>query len=85
MHCAFPDTRKERGMVAMETFTVEREGLTVNEFCHALGIGRTTAYAMIGRGEIRTRTFGARRIVPRSEVARLLHGDDGPADDNRAA
>lgn len=63
-------------MVAAQDAVVEREGLSVDQFCRAIGIGRTTVYAMIGRGEVRTRTFGARRIVPRSEIDRLLHGDE---------
>ncbi len=63
-------------MVVMSQDTVVREALSVDEFAHALGLGRTSVYAMIARGEVRTRTFGARRVIPRSEVSRLLHGSD---------
>ncbi len=68
-------------MVVISQDTVVREALTVDEFAYALGLGRTSIYAMIARGEVRTRTFGARRVIPRSEVARLLHGDENTPDE----
>lgn len=71
-------------MVVISQDTVVREGLSVNEFAHALGLGRTSIYAMIARGEIHTRTFGSRRVIPRSEITRLLHGDQPQSNDDAA-
>lgn len=44
----------------------------VNEFCQAIGIGRSTFYKMVARGEIETVIFGGRRLVPEPVASRLL-------------
>ncbi|SCL15176.1 helix-turn-helix domain-containing protein [Micromonospora inyonensis] len=38
--------------------------LTIEEAAHRLGIGRTTMYALIKNGDIRTVTIGRLRRVP---------------------
>ncbi|GAB3073955.1 helix-turn-helix domain-containing protein [Micromonospora schwarzwaldensis] len=38
--------------------------LTIEEAAHRLGIGRTTMYALIKNGEIRTVTIGRLRRIP---------------------
>jgi len=48
--------------------------LSVNQFCAAFGICRTSAYKLFNRGDIRTAKAGKRRLVPISEVNRLLAG-----------
>lgn len=45
---------------------------TVSEFCKAMGISRSFAYRLAGRGELRFVKLGARTLVPLSERARLL-------------
>jgi excisionase family DNA binding protein len=46
--------------------------LTVEETAEALGIGRTSAYEAIRRGEIPSLRFGRRVVVPRAALLRLL-------------
>lgn len=42
----------------------------VNDFCKAHGIGRTTFYAAVKRGEIKVIKYGTRTLVP-DEQAKL--------------
>ena len=52
--------------------TTRRATYTVAEAAAILGISRTTAYECIQRGEIPSRRFGRRLVVPRHELERLL-------------
>lgn len=54
------------------TPAIERQGLRIEEAAHALGCGRTTVFKLIRTGRLRVVKLGARTIVPRNEVARLL-------------
>ncbi len=51
---------------------MQKEGLRVEEAAFVLGCGRTTVFQLIREGRLRVIKLGARTIVPRSEVARLL-------------
>ena len=44
---------------------------TVDVACYRLGICRATLYKAIKAGKIKTVKFGARRIVPESELQRV--------------
>jgi hypothetical protein len=44
----------------------------VNDFCQAIGVGRTSFYRMVKDGQIRTVLVAGRRVVPASEAKRLL-------------
>ena len=44
----------------------------VNPFCRAVGISRTSFYELVKSGQIRTVVIAGRRLVPDSEVRRLL-------------
>ncbi len=61
--------------------TVERQGYNVSESARIVGVGRTTMHKMIREGRIRPIKIGARTIVPRSEIDRILRGGG----DERAA
>ncbi len=61
--------------------TVERQGYNVSESARIVGVGRTTMHKMIREGRIRPVKIGARTVIPRSEIDRLLSGTD----DTRAA
>ena len=52
----------------------------VTTFCQRIGIGRSTFYKLIQNGKLRTVTVGGRRLVPASEVDRLLGNKEGNAD-----
>jgi excisionase family DNA binding protein len=45
---------------------------TINAATQRLGIGRTTMYELIGRGEIKTILIGSRRLVPECELQRIV-------------
>jgi excisionase family DNA binding protein len=46
---------------------VERTAYTVNEFCSAAAIGRTTFYSEVAAGRIRILKCGRRTLVPATE------------------
>jgi len=56
--------------------TVERQGYNVRESARIVGVGRTTMHKMIREGRIRPVKIGARTIIPKSEIDRLLNGTD---------
>ena len=49
---------------------------SVTQFCRALGISRTTFYKLVKERVIRTLSIGKRRLVPSSELTRLLENTD---------
>ena len=53
-----------------------RLALTIEQTCEALTISRPTFYELVAAGRLRTIKVGRRRIVPITEVERLL-ADDG--------
>jgi excisionase family DNA binding protein len=46
--------------------------LGVPAACAFLSIGRSLAYAMMERGELRYVKLGKRRVIPRNELRRIL-------------
>lgn len=48
----------------------------VDDFCRAIGICRSNFYSQMKDGSIRTVVIGGRRLVPASEVERLLSSQD---------
>ena len=52
---------------------IERQGLTVDEAAHMLGIGRVTLYALHKQGKIRFVKLNNRTIVPRAEIHAHLY------------
>lgn len=50
----------------------ERRTMSVEEAAVALGIGRTTAYQAVRRGELPALRIGRRVVVPREALERLL-------------
>lgn len=60
---------------------VERQGFNVSEAARIIGVGRTSLHKMINQGRVRVVKFGARTVVPKREIDRLLNGTD----DNDAA
>jgi excisionase family DNA binding protein len=43
--------------------------------CAFTGLGRTSLYGLMDRGELRFVKIGKRRLVPRAELVRLLAGN----------
>ena len=42
--------------------------LSINSACHILGLSRTTSYALMASGQIRSVTVGRRRFVTRDAI-----------------
>lgn len=49
-----------------------RLALRINEAASALGIGRSTLYALIAKGEVKSAVVAGCRLIPVSELRRLL-------------
>jgi excisionase family DNA binding protein len=45
----------------------------IDDFCRAIGLGRTKVYALIADGTLRTVVVGGRRLVPRDAAEALLN------------
>lgn len=58
----------------MENTIKDPRGYRVEEAAEQLGIGRSLMFDLVRRGEVRTVTFGRRRVVPSDEITRLLAG-----------
>jgi excisionase family DNA binding protein len=56
--------------------TAPKLALTIEEACQALTISRPTLYELIANGRIRTVMAGRRRLVPITELERLLADND---------
>lgn len=59
----------------MNTETTRPEPLaySINDACRVSGLGRTTLYELIGRGEIKVRKVGARTLVPADSLRAFLN------------
>jgi len=51
---------------------MERQTMTVEEAAQVLGIGRSSAYEAVRRGELPVIRIGRRYVVPRAALERLL-------------
>lgn len=61
---------------------LERQGYSPAETAIILGCGRTSIYEMLKRGRLRHVKVGARTVIPKVEIEKLLSGGN---DDGRAA
>ena len=49
---------------------------TIAEACHAVGLGRSKIYELIGQGRLESRKIGSRTIIPAESLRKLAaHGD----------
>lgn len=44
----------------------------INEFCAAYGLSRTTTYALIGAGKLRSVVVGGRRLIHKDDAEALF-------------
>jgi excisionase family DNA binding protein len=50
----------------------ERLAYTINDFGRMIGLGRSTIYAMIAKGEIQVSQVGCRKLISHSDAVALL-------------
>lgn len=58
---------------------LELAAYSVDQTCIALGVSKPTVYKLIEQGRLRTVSVGRRRLIPATELARLLEGDSDDA------
>ena len=71
-------------VMAQTNSTSEKFTYTVSDACAALGIGRTSLYALAKSGELNLVKIAGRTLVPRSELERLTRIDSAPNKPKRA-
>lgn len=62
-------------MSALETTTRERLAYSIADACAALSLGKTTVYALIGEGKLRTRKVGGRTLIPAASLHAFIDGE----------
>lgn len=66
-----------RSQQHMQKYEAPKLAFTIAEACHAVGIGRTKLYELIGQGRIITRKIGSRTIIPAESLKALVSDGDG--------
>jgi excisionase family DNA binding protein len=56
----------------MQTNETPKLAFTIAEACHAIGIGRSKLYELIGEGRVETRKIGSRTIIPADSLRGLI-------------
>lgn len=52
--------------------TIEKVGYSIEEAAQSLGVGRTTVYELMNRGDLESVKVGRRRIIPADAVGAFL-------------
>ena len=60
------------GMSKLEHKQIQKRAISINEFCKAYSIGRTSAYDEIKVGRLRVVKFGRRTLVPIDNAEKWL-------------
>lgn len=69
-----PLERGEAGSVrAYEDAYELRLAVRINDACRALGLSRSSIYELIADGKLKSALIAGRRVIPVSELARLLN------------
>lgn len=61
----------------MQKHEAPKLAFTIAEACHAIGIGRSKLYELIGQGRLQTRKIGARTVIPAESLRMLISEGDG--------
>lgn len=59
----------------MQNHQAPKLAFTIAEACHAVGIGRSKLYELIGQGRLETRKIGSRTLIPAESLRSLVAGD----------
>jgi len=61
----------------MQMHETPKLAFTIAEACHAVGIGRSKLYELIGQGRLETRKIGSRTLIPTESLRALISCGDG--------
>lgn len=61
----------------MQKHEAPKLAFTIAEACHAVGIGRSKLYELIGQGRVETRKIGSRTLIPAESLHALISCKDG--------
>ena len=79
----YSNVRKRKPLLLERViYMMERELLSVAEFCHCYSIGRTSLYREVNAGRLRLRKFGSATRIARADAeawANSLPFSDGVA------
>lgn len=53
-------------------------GFSIKEACQATSLGKTTIYALIAAGRLRSISVGTRAIITAESLMALMNGEAGP-------
>lgn len=69
----YEDTISESGpLMDPRTFGLVKAAYSVNDTIDLLSIGRTTFYALVGRGDLKITKLGKKSLVYATDIAALL-------------
>ncbi len=69
----YEDTISESGpLIDPRTFGLVKAAYWVNDTIDLLSIGRTTFYALVGRGDLKITKLGKKSLVYATDIAALL-------------
>lgn len=61
----------------MHTHETVKLAYSISEACHAIGIGRSKLYELIGDGHVKTIKVGSRTLIPADSLRALVSGSQG--------
>jgi excisionase family DNA binding protein len=64
----------QQGAEAAETVAETPRLLSIKQACRILGLSRTSLYALMASGQLRSVTVGRRRFVPREAIEEFIAG-----------
>jgi excisionase family DNA binding protein len=68
------DTKAQNNKLLSASNETPQRGLSLKNACAALGCSESHGWKMIRTGQLKSVSFGRRRIVPVSEIERVLQG-----------
>ncbi|MCC0004179.1 MAG: helix-turn-helix domain-containing protein [Methylobacteriaceae bacterium] len=71
-HSIHPPCEGASARVKPDLTLPQRLAYPVNDFCTAIGIGRSKLYELRAQGKIKTIKIGGRTLIPASEGHRLI-------------
>lgn len=71
------DKSQQNNKQPIAEITVRQRGFSLKDACATLGCSESHGWKMIRTGQLKSVSFGRRRIIPACEIERVLGGDSG--------